>query len=197
MSITVLYSPLLLNGPECFLTFSFYRFVLHSCFLPEATLALFPFPSQPTLEFSTPLSQATSHTVAFCNTASLTYFPPWQKKHWSSLEYTDSQVCPVNDFLRFLIMYVEEDTEIMDLWAPKKTRPTHFSAHRKTPMKYQNKQLRGKGFLFCFLAFWVFSFFSYFLGFFGVCFFIVFGFVLVFFTIEICRLVYLANTAEK
>lgn len=115
MSITGMYTPLLLNGPECFLTFSFYRFVLHSYFLPEATLALFSFPSQPTLEFSIPPSQATLHTVAFCNTTALTYFPPWQKKHWSSLEYTDSQICPVNDFLRFLIMYFEEVPEIMDL----------------------------------------------------------------------------------
>lgn len=100
---------------ERFLAFSFYRFVLPSYFLPEAILALFSFPSQPTLEFSTPPSQATPHTVAFCNTAALTYFPPWQEKHWSSLEYTDSQICCVNDFLEFLIMYVEEVTDVMDL----------------------------------------------------------------------------------
>lgn len=115
MSITGMYSPLLLNGPECFLTFSFYRFVFPSYFLPEATLALFSFPHQPTLEFSTPPSQATPHTVAFCNTAALTYFFSLEKKHCSSLEYTDSQICPVNPFLRVLIMYFEEVTEIMDL----------------------------------------------------------------------------------
>lgn len=80
MSITGTYSPLLLNRPECFLAFSFYRFALHSYFLPEATLALFPFPSQPTLEFSTPPSLATSHTVAFCNTAALTYFSSLAKE---------------------------------------------------------------------------------------------------------------------
>lgn len=146
MSAVGVYCPLLLNRPECFLAFSFYKFVLPSYFLPEATLALFSFPSQSALQFSTLPSQATPHTVAFCNTTALTYFPPWQKKHWSSLEYTDSQIWPVNDFPRFLIMYVGKSHWNHGPVRPRENQTTHFSTHRKTPMKSQNKQLRGKDF---------------------------------------------------